>query len=78
MQTEYSAATTAAPGLTHTYLSELSADIYNKIRRQVDVSDWPVLCQALPDLIKAFAVKLGQKNSQVSRAIMHFIHKHHR
>jgi hypothetical protein len=77
-QTEYSAATTVMPQKMQTYLSELSADMYNKIRHHVDARSWPFLCNALPGLTKAFAVKLGQGDLRMNRVIMHFIHRHHR
>ena len=76
--TEYSAATTTAAQEKLMYLGELSADIYSRVHQDVPVCDWPVLCKTLPDLVKAFAVKLGTENSPVSRKIMRFIHKYHR
>ncbi|KAL6409982.1 Homeobox protein HOY1 [Ilyonectria robusta] len=76
--TLYSAGTTVAPGKVQTYLAEICGDIYRKLSDCVDVNTWTVVSKALPDLVKAFAVKLGNdSNAQVSRDIMYFIHKRH-
>lgn len=75
--TEYSAATTTADQVG-AYMNKLCADIYNKVRCCVDVHEWPIICRALPDIVKAFAVKLGRGDSQASRVVMYFIHKYHR
>jgi hypothetical protein len=77
-RTEYSVATTISPVQTHTYMNEICQDIYSKVRDRMDVQDWPVLSKSLPDLVKAFSVKVGFDNSaQINRDVMYFVYKHH-
>ena len=78
-QTVYSAENTVAPFKAQAYISSLSRDIYGKMRRHLDLKNWPAVSAALPELTKAFALKIAQDNSsQVNRDMMYFIHKRHK
>ncbi len=77
-KTLYSMGTTVNSGHAQTYIIELSKDIYSKLRQSVHAKDLGVLLKVLPELVKAFAIKLCyDAPSQVNRKIMHFIHKRH-
>ncbi|KAL6400185.1 homeobox protein hoy1 [Ilyonectria robusta] len=77
--TLYSAGTTVAPARAQTYISEICNDIYSKLNDCVNAKTWPVVSKILPDLIKAFAVRLGNDCAvQVNRDIMCFVHQRHR
>lgn len=81
-KTIYSIGSTVDPGYTRKYIIELCNDIYAKLRQSVDATNWSTLTTVLPELIKAFAIKLchdsPSQNSQMSRKIMYFIHKRHK
>ncbi|KAH6977436.1 hypothetical protein BKA56DRAFT_69112 [Ilyonectria sp. MPI-CAGE-AT-0026] len=77
--TTYSAATTVTPHLAHQYISELSNDLHSRFRECIDTKTWPTVFHMLPELIKAFAIKLGHESSSpLNRSIMYFLHKRHR
>lgn len=77
--TLYSAGTTVAPARAQTYISEICNDIYSKLNDSVNAKTWPVVSKILPDLIKAFAVRLGNDCAvQVNRDIMYFVHQQHK
>ncbi|KAH6989653.1 hypothetical protein BKA56DRAFT_258911 [Ilyonectria sp. MPI-CAGE-AT-0026] len=77
--TLYSAGTTVAPARAQAYISEICNDIYSKLNHCVNSKTWPVVSKILPDLIKAFAVRLGNDCAvQVNRDIMYFVHQRHR
>jgi hypothetical protein len=77
-KTSYSAATTVGPAHAQIYISELCSDVYSKLRPSFDARLWSTLSEALPGLIKAFAIKIGYNSSaQVNQDIMYFIHKRH-
>lgn len=74
-RTSYSAATTINHD-ARIYISELCNDIYNKVLIHIDVKQWPTISQVLPDVIKAFAIRIGHSGSSpLSWDIMYFIHK---
>lgn len=78
-QTLYSDATTANPAYSRAYVSELCQDIHDRVRRQTCLTPLPSLFSALPHLIKALAIKIGQESdNRVNREIMYFVHKSHR
>jgi len=61
------------------YVIELADNIYEKLCQLVDTRERSLLPTALPNLIKAFAIKLGlDATSPVNRNIMCFIHHRHR
>ena len=78
-KTLYSLGSTVNPGHARSYIWELSKDIYNKLHRSIDAKDVGVLSKILPELVKAFAIKLcHDAPTQVNRRIItHFIHKRH-
>jgi len=77
-RTTYSAATTVVPNIAQRCILEVCQDIYNKAGRHVSDENWGFVSNAIPDLIKAFAIKLGSgpENGQ-NRRMMYFVHKHH-
>jgi hypothetical protein len=77
-KTSYSIGTTVNPRHASSYIVELCKDIYNKLHRSIDAEDMSLLSKGLPELIKAFAIKLCHEDpTWVNRRIMHFIHKRH-
>ena len=78
-KTLYSAATSLDPVCSRRYIQELSQDLYRSLQVQLDQPGWLSISQVMPDLVKAFAEKIGQEgHSQVHLDIMYFIHKRHR
>ena len=61
---------------TRNYIRELSIDIYKKLHRSSDTKDIGILSKILPELVKAFAIRLYHDTpTQSNHRIMHFIHK---
>jgi hypothetical protein len=58
VKTLYSIGSTVNPGHARNYVMELSKDIYSKLHRYIDAKDMTVLSNILPELVKAFAIKL--------------------
>ncbi len=78
-KTTYSAATSVAPAGARYYISELSHEIVKRLGRSVDLKQLADRREALPELIKAFCIRIGRESpSQMNRDIMHFVHKHYR
>ena len=78
-ETTYSAATAISRVDTRRYMAELSNEIIKKLGQDVDLRNLANACDVLPELIKAFCIKIGlESSSQTNRDIMYFIHKHHR
>lgn len=76
--TVYSAGTTVGPARAQHYIAQLCNDIYNKLGQCFDDTLWDTLSEALPGLIKAFAIRIGYDSSApVNQEIMCFIHKRH-
>jgi hypothetical protein len=77
-KTLYSLGTTVNPGHARNYIMELAKDIHSNLHRAVGAKDLTVLSNVLPQLLKAFAIKLcHDAPTRVNRRIMHFIHKRH-
>ncbi|KAH6975070.1 hypothetical protein BKA56DRAFT_82855 [Ilyonectria sp. MPI-CAGE-AT-0026] len=77
--TVYSAATTVTPHHAQQYISEFCDDLHSKLKQEINAKTWKIVFQRLPELIKAFALRLGQESSSVkSRHIVYFLHKRHR
>ncbi|KAE8414363.1 hypothetical protein BDV36DRAFT_299097 [Aspergillus pseudocaelatus] len=59
------------------YMSELAEDLFTKVVSwQPDAQTMERISEALPELLKAFALKVGHTApSQMHRDIMAFIHK---
>jgi hypothetical protein len=81
-KTIYSIGTTVDPGYARKYIIELCNDMYSKLRLSIDTTNRSALTIILPELIKAFAIKLchdaASQTSQMNRETMYFIHKRHR
>lgn len=78
-RTIYSNVTNEDPLQTRDFVHELASDIYGKLKRSMGTDDWPIVSESLPELLKAFAIKIGSNGaSQASRDAMYFIHKEHR
>ncbi|KAH8683709.1 hypothetical protein BGZ61DRAFT_535130 [Ilyonectria robusta] len=76
-RTLYSAGTTAAP--SRVQIAEICSDIYSKLSDCLNAKTWPIVAKVLPDLVKAFAVKLGSDSTaQVNQDVMYFVHKRHK
>ncbi len=61
------------------YISELSYSIYNGIRNEITVKDWPSLSRSLTELIRAFAIKIGlESRAAANQDVVYFLSKHHR
>jgi hypothetical protein len=74
-RTSYLAATSLDAANKTNYISELSQDIYSRICHQVDLHNWAALSTYLPDLLEAFALKIGHESaSGLNRDIMYFVH----
>ncbi|KAK0639920.1 hypothetical protein B0T16DRAFT_423918 [Cercophora newfieldiana] len=77
-RTEYSGATSVSPVASRAYIAEFCQDVHAKaLQYRVDEKDWPQFSQVLSDLIKAFALKVGQTGTPDSLGIMHFVYKNH-
>ncbi|RSM06168.1 hypothetical protein CDV31_009265 [Fusarium ambrosium] len=79
VRTTYSIATNEDPSQIHSFVHEFANDIYGKLGPRIGPSDWPILSRSLPELLKAFAIKMGNSSTaQANRHIMYFVHKQHR
>ena len=77
-KTVISAATTVIPSVAQHSISEVCNNIYNRIQRHVDHDNRIAFFDALPDLIKAFAIRLAHLDSSgINRRIMHFVYSRH-
>ncbi|KAJ0420501.1 hypothetical protein BJY00DRAFT_136689 [Aspergillus carlsbadensis] len=77
-RTEYSEASTVAMQRNEAAVSELADDLFKKVAAQVhDARTMRQIIDILPDVLKAFALRIGYKApTQIHRDIMFFIHKH--
>lgn len=77
-RTLYSTATTLAPAHAKRYVTDLAQDIYSQLEDALVIKDRSILFDSLPELVKAFAIRLAHDSSSVAnREIMYFIHKRH-
>jgi hypothetical protein len=77
-KTEISAASTAIGPEAHRPISEVCSDIYNQVQRHLDEDNKTLVLGALPNLIKAFAIRLAHlEPSDTSRRVMHFVYSRH-
>ncbi|KAM0420963.1 hypothetical protein ACHAPT_011206 [Fusarium lateritium] len=77
-KTTYSIATNEDPVQTRDFVYELANDIYGNLKHMMGPDDWLLVSRSLPELLKAFAIKIGSDGtSQASRDVMYFIHKEH-
>ncbi|KAH7121824.1 hypothetical protein B0J13DRAFT_158887 [Dactylonectria estremocensis] len=76
----FSAATSILLSLAQESISEVCKDVYSKIADEIcnNTNNGVVTLDALPVVIKAFAIKLGTSPpNEMNRRIMHFVYKHH-
>ncbi|RTE84095.1 hypothetical protein BHE90_001448 [Fusarium euwallaceae] len=77
-RTTYSNVTNEDHVQTRDFVYELANDIYGKLKLLMSPDDWPLISKSLPELLKAFAIRIGSDGaSQASRDVMYFIHKEH-
>jgi hypothetical protein len=77
-RTYISATTTVVPVVVQHSISEVCDDIYRRVQQHVG-EDNKNLLDGMPDLIKAFAIRLAHLDpSDANRRIMHFVYSHHR
>jgi hypothetical protein len=70
--------TTVDPGHARNYVFELSKDIYSKLHKFVEAKNRSMLSAVLPELIKAFAIKIYHDTpNQENRNMMFFIYRRH-
>jgi len=75
----YSAATVMDPTTLRAFIFELCQDIYGKaLRCKVGYKNWPEMSAPLSDLVKDFALKIGQTCAPYCIGIMYFVHMNHR
>ncbi|KAL2672196.1 hypothetical protein Neosp_012897 [[Neocosmospora] mangrovei] len=78
-RTTYSKVTNEDPLTTRDFVHELASDIHGNLKASMCPDDWPLVLKSLPELLKAFAIRIGSNGaSQASRDVMYFIHKKHR
>ncbi|KAH7151914.1 hypothetical protein B0J13DRAFT_251562 [Dactylonectria estremocensis] len=76
--TLYSYETTIAPAGAQSYIAEICSDIYSNLNDCINAKMWPLVSKILPDLLKAFAVRLGSDcGLQANKDVMYFVHKRH-
>ncbi|EGX54367.1 hypothetical protein AOL_s00004g16 [Orbilia oligospora ATCC 24927] len=81
VETVYSETSSFATSEKENYISELAAVLFHEIRELLrsdnsETAIWERISIALPELLKAFALKVGYKApSQMHRDIMFFVHK---
>lgn len=78
-QTGYSTATTSSQIDSQRYVSELSNTIHKNLQQILPTTAWASLRNRLPELIKAFALRIGAESpARLNCEIMYFTHKYHR
>ncbi|ETS77918.1 hypothetical protein PFICI_09980 [Pestalotiopsis fici W106-1] len=76
--TSYSAVTAIFPELADNCVVDVCNNINSRLDGLVDRPTLVSLSKRLPELIKAFAIKLGSDMpDQINLRVMHFVHKHH-
>ncbi|KAI5460435.1 hypothetical protein BGZ63DRAFT_404903 [Mariannaea sp. PMI_226] len=78
IKTVYSAATTILPEIAKKSVLDVCNDIYSRIERHVHKGNTNSISRALPNLVKAFALKLGTDTpDEMNLRAMLFVYKHH-
>ncbi|VUC21319.1 unnamed protein product [Clonostachys rosea] len=78
LRTTYSPASSVSDGRIENYISVLCEEIYNALKREFDHLKWVRVSEKLPELLKAFAIKLGNaENSKQHWEIMYFVYQRH-
>jgi hypothetical protein len=77
-ETVISVGTTISQAVAQISISEVCHDIHARAQGHVGVDNQNVLFDVVPDLIKAFALRLAQVDpSYANRDIMHFVYSRH-
>lgn len=76
--TQYSSVSSKAFPKRHRYIQEMADDLFSKIGTpNVDGKTQTEILEILPELLKAFALKIGHDGpTQMHRDVMVFIHRH--
>jgi hypothetical protein len=78
-KTVISDATTVIPAAAQQTISEVCNDIYNRMQLHIERDNRDIFLDTLPDLIKAFAIRLAHLDSgETNRKILHFVYSRHR
>ncbi|KAF7521452.1 hypothetical protein G7054_g12436 [Neopestalotiopsis clavispora] len=77
--TSYSVATAILPEIVERCVVDICNDINSRLQGSVSKETFKSLSKILPDLIKAFAVKIGSDVPyQSNLRVMHLVHKYHK
>jgi hypothetical protein len=77
-KTIVSAATTVIPSVAEETIAEVCSDIQKQVQGHIDEDNRQVLLDALPNLVKALALRLASLDSKdAHRGIMHFVYSRH-
>ncbi|KAI0460075.1 hypothetical protein F5B21DRAFT_453141 [Xylaria acuta] len=77
--TVFSATTFTSPEVAQDCIIHICEDIYNNIRLEGSSSQYSYLIKTMPELIEAFAIRLGSYSShEISWRVMHFVYEHRR
>jgi hypothetical protein len=69
----------ASVSRTQRYISEFVDHLFGKIKHHIEDYDGGRLADCLPELLRAFALKVGQSSSTRGHLeVMYFVHKHRR
>ncbi|KAI5923380.1 hypothetical protein F4810DRAFT_668607 [Camillea tinctor] len=61
------------------YVSEFAEELCSAIPREFDAQDIAKLSQSLPNLLKDFAIKLGNEgDTPIHKLLMYFVHQYHK
>jgi hypothetical protein len=78
-KTVISMATTVLPNVAQHSISEVCNNMYNSIHRQLDNQNLEPFLEALPDIIKSFALHFAHLDpTSANRRIMHFVYSRYR
>ncbi|CAH0057092.1 unnamed protein product [Clonostachys solani] len=78
MHTTFSSASSVSDGRIENYISVLCEEIYRALQREFDHLKWVKVSEKLPELLKAFALKLGDaEGSKQHWEIMYFVYQRH-
>ena len=78
-RTVISVATAVTTGIVPQAVHDICHDIYDRIAQRMDDGKWKYTSDSITELLKAFAIKIGQGcSNDFNRTIMHFVYSHHR
>ncbi|CAI6092873.1 unnamed protein product [Clonostachys chloroleuca] len=77
-QTIFSSASSVSDSRIENYISALCEEIYHALQQTFDHLKWVKVSEKLPELLKAFAIKLGNTESSKQHwEIMYFVYQRH-